>query len=98
MANGFATWRPICRCWGQRGNLHNLAAELGAEVVALEPAPDTFALLEENVALNQYTVETLHMAAGAICGTCRFTSGLDALNRMDPEGTAETAVVTIDSM
>lgn len=74
------------------------AAELGAEVVALEPAPDTFALLEENVALNDYPVETLHMAAGAICGTCRFTSGLDALNRMDPEGAAETAVVTIDSI
>src|SRR5438309_1064711 len=27
------------------------AAELGAEVIALEPAPDTFALLQENIAL-----------------------------------------------
>ncbi len=74
------------------------AAELGAEVMALEPADDTFALLEENVALNGYPIKTIHAAAGAAPGTARFTSGRDCVNRFDPAGIAEIAVITIDSI
>lgn len=74
------------------------AAELGAESIALEPADDTFALLSENVALNGYRIETIQAAAGPSCGTVRFTSGRDTVNRMDPEGSVETAMVTIDSV
>ena len=74
------------------------AAELGAEVIALEPAEDTFALLEENVALNGYPIKTVRAAAGAALGTARFTNGRDCVNCLDPEGAAETAVVTIDSV
>jgi FkbM family methyltransferase len=74
------------------------AGELGAEVIALEPAEDTFALLMENVALNGYPVRSLRAAAGAACGTARFTSGQDSVNRLDPAGAVEIAVVTIDSI
>lgn len=74
------------------------AAELGAEVIALEPAADTFALLEENVALNDYRIKTIRAAAGAAPGTARFTSGRDCVNRLDLDGTAEIAVMTIDSI
>jgi FkbM family methyltransferase len=74
------------------------AAELGAEVIALEPANDTFALLEENVAFNNYPVKTILAAAGARVGTARFTSGQDCVNRLDPCGTAEIAMLTIDSI
>jgi FkbM family methyltransferase len=74
------------------------AAELGAEVIALEPADDTFALLEENVALNGYPIKTIRAAAGATPGTARFTSGRDCVNRLDPDGIAEIAVITIDSI
>lgn len=74
------------------------AGELGAKVIALEPAADTFSLLTENIALNGYAVEAIRAAAGAECGTARFTSGLDSVNRLDPAGRAETAVVTIDSI
>ena len=74
------------------------AAELGAEVIALEPADDTFALLKENVALNGYQIRTIRAAAGAEPGTARFTSGRDCVNRLDPGGIAETAVITIDSI
>jgi FkbM family methyltransferase len=74
------------------------AAELGAEVIALEPAADAFALLEENVALNGYRVRTVQAAAGASCGTARFTSGQDAGNRLDPAGAVETELVTVDSL
>jgi FkbM family methyltransferase len=74
------------------------AAELGAEVISLEPAADTFALLLENVALNGYQVTTLQAAAGDRCGTARFTEGRDAGNRLDPAGPAETNMITIDSL
>ena len=74
------------------------AAELGAEVIAVEPAADTFALLEENVALNGYPVTTIRAAAGASCGVARFTTGRDTVNCLDPDGPVETRVITIDSL
>jgi FkbM family methyltransferase len=74
------------------------AADLGAEVIALEPAGDTFGLLRENVALNGYPVKTIQAAAGAASGTVRFTTGQDTVNRMDPDGSVETTMVTIDSV
>jgi len=74
------------------------AAELGAEVIALEPAPDTFRLLQENIALNGYLVTAVRAAAGDHCGTARFTAGLDAANSLAPDGTAVTDLVTVDSL
>jgi FkbM family methyltransferase len=74
------------------------AAESGADVMALEPASETFALLAENVALNGYTVDAIQAAAGSACGIARFTSGQDCVNRMDPCGSVEIRVVTIDSV
>ncbi len=74
------------------------AAELGAEVLALEPADDTFALLNENVALNGYPIKTIRAAAGSECGSARFTSGQDSLNHFDADGKVEVPVVTIDSI
>jgi FkbM family methyltransferase len=80
------------------GSYTILAGELGAEVIAFEPASDTFALLTENVALNGYPVQTVQAAAGSVCGTARFTNGRDCVNHLDPEGDVETAVVTVDSV
>lgn len=74
------------------------AGELGAQVVALEPAPDTFKLLAENAALNSYPITVMQAAAGAANGTAAFTKGQDALNRFDPSGAASTEVVTVDSL
>jgi FkbM family methyltransferase len=74
------------------------AAELGAEVIALEPAADTFRLLRENIALNGYQVTAVQAAAGNHCGTARFTSGLDAGNSLAPDGPVVTELVTIDSL
>lgn len=73
-------------------------SEMGADVIALEPAEDTFALLSENVALNGYPIKLIQAAAGAFCGTARFTAGLDAVNQMHPDGSAECAVITVDSV
>jgi FkbM family methyltransferase len=74
------------------------AAELGAEVIAVEPAIDTFGLLQENIALNGYQVTAVRAAAGAHLGTARFTAGLDAGNCLDPAGPVETELVTVDSL
>jgi FkbM family methyltransferase len=74
------------------------AAELGAEVIALEPAADTFRLLEENIALNGYPVTAVRAAAGNHCGSARFTSGLDAGNSLAPDGSVVTELVTVDSL
>jgi hypothetical protein len=38
------------------------------------------------------------IAAGDRCGFTRFTAGLDAGNRLDPDGPVETRLVTIDSL
>lgn len=74
------------------------AAENGAEVIALEPAEDTFALLRENIDLNGYRVTALRAAAGDHCGTARFTTGLDSVNALSPAGSARARLVTIDSL
>jgi FkbM family methyltransferase len=74
------------------------AAELGAEVIALEPADDTFTLLEENIGLNGYPIKAVRAAAGSTSGTARFTRGRDCVNRLDTEGIAEATVLTIDSL
>jgi FkbM family methyltransferase len=99
------TWRLVLRpgdlfidVGANIGSYTIWAGELGAEVIALEPARDTFALLMENVALNGYPVKSIEAAAGSACGTTRFTTGQDCVNRLDPEGTIETMMVTIDSV
>jgi FkbM family methyltransferase len=74
------------------------AAECGAEVLALEPAADTFRLLQENVELNGYQVTAIQAAAGDRCGSARFTAGRDAGNSLDPGGPVETRLVTVDSL
>jgi FkbM family methyltransferase len=74
------------------------AAELGAEVIALEPAEDTFGLLQENIALNGYQVTAVRAAAGDHCGTARFTSDLDAANCLAADGPVGANLMTIDSL
>ena len=74
------------------------AADLGAEVIALEPAEDTFALLLENIDLNDYRAKTIQAAAGATCGSVRFTNGLDTVNRVAADGDVQATMVTIDSV
>jgi FkbM family methyltransferase len=74
------------------------AAELGAEVIALEPAEDAFGLLQQNIALNGYRVTTVRAAAGDHCGTAQFTSDLDAANCLAADGPVRADLTTIDSL
>jgi FkbM family methyltransferase len=74
------------------------AGDLGARVIALEPAADTYDLLAENVALNSHPAQMIQAAAGATCGVTAFTVGQDDVNHMDPFGKAQARMVTIDSV
>ena len=74
------------------------AAELGAEVLALEPAEDTYAALEANVKMNGYPIRTLRAAAGSICGEMRLTDGKDDKNRLVISGGVLVPMVTVDSI
>jgi FkbM family methyltransferase len=80
------------------GSYSILAGDLGAHVIALEPAPDTFALLAENVRLNGYPVTMIQAAAGVNCGTARFTTGQDCINRLAANGPVEIEMVSLDSV
>jgi FkbM family methyltransferase len=100
------TWRRTLRADGlfidvgaNVGTYTLWAAELGAEVIAVEPAEDTYALLLENIALNGYDrVTAVRAAAGDHCGTARFTTGLDAGNCLAADGSVVTELVTVDSL
>jgi FkbM family methyltransferase len=74
------------------------AAELGTEVIALEPSLEAFARLEENLRLNCYRARAIRAAAGANVCTARFSAGRGSANRLDPLGEEQTDVVTIDSL
>jgi FkbM family methyltransferase len=98
-------WRRVLRNGGlfvdvgaNVGTYTIWAAEQGAEVIALEPAADTFGLLEENIALNGYAVTAVRAAAGDHCGSARFTAGLDAGNSLAADGPVVTELVTVDSL
>lgn len=61
------------------------AADVGVEVVAIEPGEDARRLLMENVALNPGAViHVLSCALGAKAGYMGFTVGLDATNHLLP--------------
>jgi len=97
------TWQRVLRprdlfidVGANAGSYAIWAGELGAEVIALEPAEDTFALLLENIALNDYRVNAIRAAAGSACGTASFTSGLDCVNRLNPQGGVKATTVTVD--
>ncbi len=80
------------------GTYSVFCAALGAQVIAFEPAPDTAALLRENVALNGMSIEVIEAAVGAEHGKAGFTSGQDAVNQIDPAGTVKVNIVTLDSV
>jgi len=74
------------------------AADIGAHVLALEPAEDTYQLLVENAELNGYDVRAIRAAAGSSSGTVRFTSRRDDQNRVDSSGDVEVPMISIDSL
>ena len=62
------------------------ALDLGAEAIACEPHPATFARLQEHLELNGYEAEALNVAVSNEPGTLRLTEGLDSFNHLVFDG------------
>ena len=86
------------------GSYSILAGGIGARVLSIEPIPETFRLLEDNVALNRLThlVECRCLGIADQSGMLKFTSGLDTMNHIIDENDVadgiEVPVETIDSI
>ena len=79
------------------------AGEIGAECVAVEPIPVTFAKLRRNVTLNglHSRVTTLNVGLGAQPGRLRFTHLLGTVNHVatgEERDTTEVEVRTLDTV
>jgi FkbM family methyltransferase len=68
-----------------------------AQCVSLEPVPETFAHLVENVRLNDLASRVLcrNIAVGSADGTLKFTTGLDTINHAVAEGEIVHDVVDV---
>jgi FkbM family methyltransferase len=69
----------------------------GAEVVALEPDPDTMRSLRANVAINraESRVELVAAALGSRTGSIQFTIGLDTTNHVATSADTQTREVFV---
>ena len=76
-------------------------ADLGAEVIAIEPDQNAALRLRENVALNDFKIEVQQCALAGERGRMSLTSGLDTVNHllMDASATGqEVEVRTLDDL
>lgn len=77
----------------------------GAKTFAFEPIPITFAILKNNIAINEIEnkVTALNIGLGSKQGSLKFTNGLDTMNHVamdnDPAGAVlEVMVDTLDNV
>ncbi|NIJ13375.1 FkbM family methyltransferase [Saccharomonospora amisosensis] len=77
------------------------AAQLGAKVYSLEPSPEAFDKLEENVALNDFAVKPMQYALADRPGKMLISKGQGTVNHLlrDPNaGGEEVLVDTLDNV
>lgn len=75
------------------------AAELGARVISVEPDPDAFGRLVENVSLNNYSVSARNIALASEAGIGRLTTGLRVENHLTAGDVGRVVeVATLDSV
>jgi FkbM family methyltransferase len=74
-----------------------LAAEMGAQVTAMEPVPSAFGCLVRNVRINRFDgfINALPMAVGKEPGRARITSGLGPTNHVLLSGDASSDSVDV---
>ena len=79
------------------------AGEVGAQSIAVEPIPQTFAHLQQNIATNHlHTRVTAHnVGLGATNGSIQFTRSLDTVNHVataDETDTIDVPVTRLDDL
>ncbi len=76
------------------------SGEIKSRTIAVEPLPDTYANLNENVSINQMwdRVETLNIGLGSAKSTLKFTKSLDTVNHVAVEGEKDVLEVDVDTL
>lgn len=81
------------------------AGVAGARCVSIEPVPQAFARLQDNVRLNDMAelVSCHNVAIGATSGTARFTCDLDTINHVSTQTdtnarTIDVPILTLDAL
>lgn len=76
------------------------AVEVGAQTLSIEPVPQTFRYLSNNIAINavETNVKALNLALGGKKGTLKFTKSLDTVNHVATEDEIDTIDVPIDTL
>jgi len=79
------------------------ASEVGAETISIEPIPDTFKILEENIIINKINnkVKSLNIGIGGKKGLLKFTKSLDTTNHVakkDEKNTIDVPVEKFDDI
>ena len=79
------------------GSYTLLGGAAGAQVLAVEPIPDTFAWLMRNIAVNGLgaQVRALNLGLGREEGRLRFTRGLDTVNHVLGAGESADAMIAV---
>jgi FkbM family methyltransferase len=82
------------------GHFSLLAASKKAKVIAIEPIPDTFRRLNENVVLNNFEklINLLNIGVADKKGKLFFTSNSDVMNKVSPNKTANTIEVEVTTL
>jgi FkbM family methyltransferase len=74
------------------------AADCGAAVIAVEPSPDAFELLNENLALNDFSVEAHQCALADQPGIMKLSQGKGTTNHLYLESTELGIDVRVDTL
>ena len=80
------------------GSYSILAGGVGAHVLAFEPIPQSFKVLEQNILLNglQDKVEAYNIGIGSSSGELRFSADQDTVNHVLAEGERVNSAVKVD--
>jgi FkbM family methyltransferase len=73
---------------------------IGANVISIEPVPQTFAHLQRNIAINQMNknVRAYNIALGSEKGELSFTTSLDTMNHVATASDTNTIQVPVDAL
>src|SRR5688572_4557557 len=71
---------------------------IGANVISIEPVPQTFEHLKRNIAINEMDnhVRAYNIALGSEKGQLSFTTGFDTMNHVATETDTDTIQVPVD--
>jgi FkbM family methyltransferase len=78
-----------------------LAGSVGARVLSVEPLPETFSRLQENLRLNEVEGRAVRCGLSSSSGTLRFTKARGGLNRVattTDEDVIDVTVLTLDDL